>query len=156
MTVVALSPFKCACISRDLYQSVSSNLAKDRQERYANILSASSVFAQASEEERARIATVMCEVVYKAGDRLIQLGTPVDCVYVVLHGNLSVYGKNIYLNEYDEEDGEEVHANITEGKLAGHLEMLFQHVASASVVVESPTAHVARISRYNFEKLVNE
>lgn len=157
--VVANSPLRCACLTREAYVALTSPITKERVERYVQFVRASHAFEQCSQEECVKIASALRTESYVAGDKIIERGVPINWVYLVVDGTLDVCGKDC-LNSDDEQAPEQdqygVQTRITPGQLAGQLQVLFGHVAAADVVVASKSATMCKLSCYHFNTLVNE
>lgn len=157
--VVADSPLRCACLTREAYQSLTSPITKERVEKYTQFLRASHAFEQCSQEECVKIASALRAESHVAGNKIIQCGLPINWVYVVVDGTLNVCGSDCFSNT--DEQGQEqsqycVQTRIAPGELAGQLQVLFGHVAVADVVIASKSATLYKLTGYQFNALIND
>lgn len=128
-------------VENDLIQAHATGVPQ----RVTAILEAASLFDGLDEPERNALEAAMASRFYKAGEMILQAGTPGDELMLVLHGSGSVV--------LHRPDGTDIRlAGVRRGATVGEIAFLDRAARSATVIADEDTT-VAVLSRARYDEL---
>eukprot|EP01059_Diplonema_ambulator_P012223 TRINITY_DN22455_c0_g1_i2.p1 TRINITY_DN22455_c0_g1~~TRINITY_DN22455_c0_g1_i2.p1 ORF type:complete len:519 (+),score=170.21 TRINITY_DN22455_c0_g1_i2:143-1699(+) len=134
------------CLDRNTYRHIVTKSSADKRQRYMGFLEKISFLKTMQTAELMQLADALKSTQYKAGEIIIEHGSPGMWFHIITEGVVEVIGRK---------EGEKVKVcTFTEGECVGELEFINNHMCVADVIATEPGVRTAKMNRRHFEKVM--
>jgi CRP-like cAMP-binding protein len=133
----------CYVLHSDVYRHITTGTAVNKRELYEGFLDRVPWLSGLTHREKLTLADALQPVVYEPGELLIEFGTRGEYMYIILSGDVDVFGRDA--------QGEVIPVcDFSSGDCVGELEFINNHMTVADVRARG-RVKAARLSRDHFE-----